>query len=71
MRKDAGFNIEDRIITYYNTDEMLAKVFRSWETYIRNETLSVDMVGGLPPEGVYAETQTVDGMKLTLGVKRA
>ncbi len=70
MRKDAGFDIADRITTYYSAGEVLAAVFQTWGEYIQSETLTTELVGGEPPEGAYTETQRVDGQELVIGVKR-
>ncbi len=75
MRKNAGFNIEDRITTYYTAEapgsqNELTRVMDTWATYICAETLTTELVSGQPPAGAYQETQKVDGVALTLGVKR-
>jgi isoleucyl-tRNA synthetase len=75
MRKDAGFNIEDRITTYYvsgmpDAGNELGQIMQVWADYIRAETLTTHLSLGQPPVGAYQETQKVDGMTLTLGVVR-
>ena len=70
MRKDAGFNIDDRITTTYVAQSELAEVLESWADYIRAETLSTDLVAANPEEGAYIEIQQVDGSEITLGVKQ-
>jgi len=70
MRKDADFNIADRITTYYQADDDLAQVFKTWEDYIKAETLTTKLVGGEPPGGAYTETHKVDNQELTLGIKQ-
>ncbi|MGW8250204.1 MAG: DUF5915 domain-containing protein, partial [Anaerolineales bacterium] len=70
MRKEAGFDIADRITTYYRGSEELEAVFQTWSDYIQAETLTTKLVSGNPPEGVYIETHRVDGQELVLGVKQ-
>jgi isoleucyl-tRNA synthetase len=70
MRKDAGFDISDRITTYYVATGELAQVFSTWSDYIQAETLTTSLVAGEPPEGAYQEVQKVEGEPITLGVKR-
>jgi len=71
MRKDAGFDISDRITTGYQVEDGdLAQVFESWGDYIREETLTVELLHGRLPEGAYTETHNVEGQQLTLGVKK-
>jgi isoleucyl-tRNA synthetase len=70
MRKDAGFEIADRITTYYQAQNEMAAVFVAWAEYIQAETLSTALVSGQAPSGAYAETQNVEGQALALAVRR-
>ena len=70
MRKDAGFNIEDRITTFYQAEDELAQVFQDWSDYIRTETLSTELIAGQPPSSAFVENHQVDGQSLALGVKQ-
>jgi len=70
MRKNADFNIEDRITTYYQAEGELAAVFETWGDYLKNETLSTELVAGKPPAEAHVETHRLEGGKITLGVKR-
>jgi hypothetical protein len=70
MRKDAGFNIEDRITTCYQASGEMAQVLQTWSEYIKAETLSTELLAGEGDEGAYRETHQVDGETLELAVKR-
>jgi len=70
QRKDAGFNIEDRIKTWYVAPDELAEVFIDWGKYIQTETLTTELVAGEPPDGTYVENHKVEGKELTIGLKR-
>jgi isoleucyl-tRNA synthetase len=70
MRKKAGFNIEDRIRTYYTADGDLAAVLSSWADTIKAETLSVELNAAAAPAGAYSEDHKVDGGELKLAVER-
>jgi len=70
MRKNADFDIADRITTYYQAPADLAAVFQTWGAYIQAETLSTELVPGDPPASAHTEAHKVEGMELTLGVKR-
>ncbi len=70
MRKEAGFDISDRITTWYQGDSELAAVFETWEAYIMSETLTTRLVLGEAPQGAYTETHNLDGQQLTLSVLR-
>jgi isoleucyl-tRNA synthetase len=70
MRKNAEFNIEDRITTYYDVETEMSEVFQSWGDYIKAETLSIELVSGDPPDSAYTENHKIEDQSLTLGVTR-
>ena len=70
MRRSAGFDIADRIVTYYSGGEGLAEMVASFSDYIRHETLSEELTEGAAPDGAYTESQSMDGAEATLGVMR-
>jgi isoleucyl-tRNA synthetase len=70
MRKDAGFDIADRITTYYQCSSDLAAVFEKWQAYIKSETLTTRLVTGEAPQEAYTQAHNLDGQQLTLGVMR-
>jgi isoleucyl-tRNA synthetase len=70
LRKDANFEITDRIITSYQGPEAVSQVMRNHADYIKQETLSDQLVSGAPPDDARSETQKVEGMEVTLGVRR-
>ena len=70
MRKDAGFNIEDRITTCYQAQGLLKDVFTTWGEYIATETLTTRLLDAPPLEGAFVEEHTLEGETLILAVKR-
>jgi len=70
MRRSAEFNISDHITTYFQGNEEINKVIDVHAEYIRHETLSRELVKAVPAEGAYVEEQDMDGVDVTLGVKR-
>jgi isoleucyl-tRNA synthetase len=70
MRRNAAFEIADRIVTYYQGGEALRRVMQRFADYVRQETLSLELVEGEPPSGAHVETHTLDGQKVTLAVQR-
>jgi isoleucyl-tRNA synthetase len=70
LRRTAGFQLTDRIVTYYQGPEAVERVMGNHAEYICQETLTDRLVSGIPEEGAKAETQKVEGMQVTLGVKR-
>jgi isoleucyl-tRNA synthetase len=70
LRKEAGFNLDDRIVTTYQAGEALAQAVEAWRDFIAAETLSVELLAGPPDEGVAVGEYRVDGQALTLGVRK-
>jgi isoleucyl-tRNA synthetase len=70
MRRSAGFDIADHIVTYYSGGEAIAGVMNSFAPYIQQETLSEELIQAEPPDGAYTERQNIDGMDVVLGVMR-
>jgi isoleucyl-tRNA synthetase len=70
LRRDAGFEIADRIVTYFDGDADVTRVMAEFGDYVAAETLSQQLVAASPAEGAYSETQQVDGRRVTLGVQR-
>ncbi len=72
MRKEAGFQLDDRIVTTYDASDELGVIVAEWSDYIRAETLSQDLVAGPVPDDVdRQESFTIGEFPLTLGVKKA
>ncbi len=73
MRRSAGFNIADHIITYYQGDDYIRQVMTEPATadYIRQETLSRELVEGDSGSTDFTETYKLSGHEVRLGVKKA
>ena len=69
-RKNAGFEIEDRISLTYQASDQLSRVFEALGTYIADETLAINLVAGPPPQKSYTETFKVGGEPVTVAVIR-
>ena len=70
LRRAAGFDIADRIITYFEGDQHLLDSLKSYTDYVKAETLSENLVTGAPAEGAHSEKLKLEGHQVTLGVKR-
>jgi isoleucyl-tRNA synthetase len=68
MRKTAGFEIADYIITYYQSDDYMRDVFTGYATYIKRETLSREIRFEVPPSNAFTEEHKLGGHTITLGV---
>ena len=71
MRRSADFDIADYIVTCYQGDLSLKEVVSRFGGYIKQETLSKQLVEGPPPEGAYVEDLVIDEMTVKVGVIRA
>ncbi len=71
LRRSSQFELTDRIVTYYDAPAEIGSVMQgNFSAYIRQETLSEDLVAGPPQEGAASEDSKVEGMEITLGVLR-
>jgi isoleucyl-tRNA synthetase len=70
MRRNAGFDIADYITTHYQGDAEIARVLRRFEDYVRQETLSRELVEGPPPPDAYVEEHKISGKSVRLAVQR-
>jgi isoleucyl-tRNA synthetase len=70
MRKKADFDIADYIVTYYQGGEMIKRVITGFAPYIKQETLSRDLIEGVPEKEAYTESHRIDGEEVVLGVRR-
>ena len=69
MRKDAGFNVEDRIVTSFDRSSELATVIGEFDSYIKQETLTEL----LEPDGAeqgYRWEGAIDGLAIALSVRK-
>jgi isoleucyl-tRNA synthetase len=69
MRKDAGYQVEDRIAVTYDADPRLAAAIERHLAYIQQETLARSLRPD-HPQGDRVATIDIDGVKLTVGVRR-
>jgi len=72
MRRLAGFEIADNIITYYEGDDYIRGVMTDvgLSGYIRQETLSRELIAGVPDDTDFQESHKLIGHSVRLGVKR-
>ncbi len=69
MRRSAGFDIADHIITYYQGGDYVGQVMKDFAEYIKQETLSQQLVEGIE-EGVFTESFKLSGYEVLLAVKK-
>jgi isoleucyl-tRNA synthetase len=71
MRRNAKFDITDHIITYYQTKEPIIKhVINAFADYIKQETLSQELIDSLPPAETYGEKHHISNSEVSLAIKK-
>ncbi len=70
QRKNADFNIEDRITTWYVSSRELAEVVETWGSYIKSETLTLTLIADKPLAAAFVETHIIEGQEIHIGIKR-
>ena len=70
LRRAANFDLTDRIVTYYQAPDEIHRVMQSHADYITQETLSGQLIPGALESPEATETQKIEGMEVTLSVKR-
>jgi len=70
MRRSAGFDIADHIIAYYQGEAYVRQVMEDFADYIKQETLSQQLIEGAPGEGAFSERYKLSGYDILLGVER-
>jgi isoleucyl-tRNA synthetase len=69
MRKDAGFQVTDRIAIFYQAGEKIDRVVQHMASYIKNETLAIGLTGHLET-GEYSSTFDINGEPVEATVAR-
>ena len=70
MRRAAGFEVTDRIELFYQGPAGVDEVLGGFGDYVRVETLAEAIRKEEPEEGAHVESHKLEGMELTLGVRR-
>ncbi len=71
LRKEAGLELDDRIVVRYQAEGELAEAVEAWREYIAAETLAVEWAAGEPEPGMQVEEFRVEGHRLQVGLRRA
>jgi len=70
MRRSAGLDIADHIITYYQGGDSIELVITKFADYIKQETLSRELVQALAPDGCHTEKFRISNYEVLLGIKK-
>ncbi len=72
MRRNAKLDIADHIVTYYQTREpLINQVINAFADYIKQETLSQELIDGLPPDGAHNEKHRISHSEVSIAIKKA
>jgi len=71
LRRQAGFEVTDRIRVRYSGDPAVAAAFTSHRDYIADETLAVAIEEGAPETDATSASAVLDGVAVTLSVVKA
>ncbi|MCL2287428.1 MAG: isoleucine--tRNA ligase [Firmicutes bacterium] len=71
MRREAGFEVTDRIIAGYSDNAVLSAVIENNRAAIAAELLADQLSISAPPEGAFAKEWNINGEKIELWVKKA
>ncbi len=69
MRKEAGFEVMDKIHVSYQAGETIGRIFKEYGSQIQSEVLAVDITGG-GAKG-YGKEWDINGETVALGVEKA
>ena len=75
MRKEAGFEVMDKISIYYHADEKVADIFNKYGNDIMGDVLGTEVVAeadsfDAKEDGIYCKEWNINGEKVLLGVKK-
>ena len=69
MRKEADFDLTDRINVYFQTDDKLKKAIGQNRDYLRTETLAIDISEGTV-SGEIQKVLNINGIEATIALQR-
>jgi isoleucyl-tRNA synthetase len=71
LRKQADFDIADRIYLYVSASPTLMEAVQEHQVYIMGETLTLELKSGKPPEGAATGNFEFDGEQVEVGLEKA
>ena len=70
LRKEAGYNVDDRIYIFIEAEEEIGKAVLSHADYIRRETLAIELQDGGDFEWDKEKVVNVDGVEVKVAVRK-
>ncbi len=71
MRRDADFEISDRVAITYAGSPTLITAVKAYAGYISSETLASDLTNADPVSGAFAQEFAIDEETVTIGIRKA
>ena len=71
MRKDAGFEVTDRVHVTYRATPAINQALTAWADMVRNVVLALTLTQGEAPGGAYTQDWDINGEQAQLSVRRA
>jgi isoleucyl-tRNA synthetase len=69
MRKDAGFEVDDKIVLSLKGDVAVTDAVAKWQQYVQDEVLATH-ISGEPPDDAFVRSLEVNGYALIAAVKK-
>ena len=70
LRREAGFELSDRITTWCQGDDAIARVIEKHRGYLQSETLTTHLIASSPDRDVPVARFTIDGHAVTIAVQQ-
>jgi len=70
MRRSSGLDITDHIVAYYKGGDSLERVIDGFADYIKQETLTTELISAIPPDRTYTEKFRISGSEILLGITK-
>jgi len=71
MRKDAGFEVTDRVHVTYQATPAVSRALAAWDSMVRDVVLALSLTQGEAPQGAYTQSWDINGEETQLSVMRA
>ena len=71
MRRSAGLDIADHIVIYYEGEDSIQLVMTKFADYIKQETLSRELISAIPTGDSYTEKFRISNHDVSLSIKKA
>jgi isoleucyl-tRNA synthetase len=70
MRRNAGLEIADHIIIYFQGDDYMNQIAKQFGDYIKQETLAIDIKQTAPSNAIYSEKQKLMSIEVAIGIEK-